>query len=294
MPKEYIPVIDRLVSDLGRVETKLGSSNLYDFLRLEYTLARIPQSGAELIRRVIIYPHMVNTIYDVFKLKYGKNGIERLQKYAEGREAVKSSAQYKTVLDYLLICEMIKEGNIVGVFKIIQRLPASEVLRRDIAEYINAGDIGNMNLSNKAEILFSLVINYLRTGNFGFDALYFRYKELYASDAEYMLGAKATPERVESRSASDAIELILSNAVELCYVFSDYESIVLSERGGLPKCIESFIESYGIGAGTYIKKILLNAPDELNEMIDELVKERNSRISGVRDVVDLLNQSLRR
>ncbi len=294
LPKEFTPVIDRLVSDFGRVETQLGSSTMYDFMRLEYSLARISDSSAELIRRVIVYPHMINTLYHVFSLKYGKSGIDRLLKYAEGRDVIKSCAQYQTVLDYLKICELANEENVVGVFRIVQRLPRSEALRRDIAEHIRICSVKESELSDRAAFLFNLLINYLKSGNFHFDSLYFRYKELYAEDAEYNLGSRANPERVESRSASDAVELLLSFVIELCYVFGDYDVSVLAESTGIHKCIESFIESYGIGAGGFLKKYILNAPDELQEIVNELIKERNSRIGGVRDVVDLVNQSLRR
>ena len=267
---------------------------MYDFLRLEYSLSRIPENSAELIRQVIIYPHMINTLHDVFRLKYGKNGIDRLLKYAEGRETLRSCEQYRTVLDYLKMCQLAEEENLVGVFRIALRLPESEALRRDISEHIKICSFKVSELTDRAAFVFELLMNYLRTGNFHFDSLYFRYKEIYSEDVEYNLGSKATPEKIDSRGAADAIALLLTCAVELCYVFDDYDVHVLREDTGLSKSIESFIESYGIGAGGYMKKYMLNAPEALTEMAKDLIKERNSRIGGVRDVVDLVNQSLRR
>ena len=287
------PVCDGLVSALSGVQSQLGDTTLYDILRLEHPLSSLNKSSADLLRRVIIYPHAPSTFYDVFKIRYGKNGIERLLKYVKDNPDLASSSQYAEVLDYIKLSKLAEAEDIPGMFEIAFRLPRSQDVRRDIAEHIRMCSLNRNTQGYKTSFAYELLINYLKLDSFRFDTAYSQYKKIFLEEWESELGVKATAERLEARSAADAITLVLECALEISTVVADYYEL-LEEQSGLGKSIEGFIDSYGIGSARFMKKCLGEAPSEFNEKINELVKERNSRLDGVRGVVDLVGQSLKR
>jgi hypothetical protein len=288
-------VADAFVAEFAKVQTQLGKASMYDFLRLEHTLSSLDAQSADQFRKIIIYPHIQNTFYDVFKLKYGKGGIDRLLKYVKENAALTSAPQYATVLSYIRMNDLCNNEDVTGVFSIALGLPESAEVRQDIAEHIRMCSLNRSTQSYKTSFTYELLINYLKLGNFRFDAVYTQYKRLLGAEWEEELGLKATPERVEAKSAADAITLVLNCAAEMSIALGDrYYDVLLDDAGGFSKSIESFIDSYGIGAAKFMKNCVADAPFEFYEKIKELIKERNARIDGVRGMLDLVGQSLKR
>ena len=140
----------------------------------------------------------------------------------------------------------------------------------------------------------SLVMGYFRSGEIKFDGLYFHYKEIVKNNLMQMFGDRATPEKLEAGAAEEVVTIMLDCAAELCFIYEDYAPTLCSQHSGLGRATEDFIDAYGLGVSRVLKKYIHADSYELRSLIEDLIRERNAKIDGVRGLMDLLNQSMRR
>ena len=297
---KVVPNIDeelyeKLLCAFAGFEVNVGLTTMHELIRADRTASNtLPQKFAELVKQNVIYPAVVYTFYDAFKVRYAKDGIDILFKYAEGNEILTSSEQYHIVESYLQLVRFAERGYIEGVFTIIDSFPKDLGVRHDIAEHIRVCSLNRNNQKPKTSFILELVMNYLKTGNFRFDAVYEQYKTFLAPKHERLLGPKATDERVEAASAAEAVELSLECASELCQVTDDYGYLVCDDESGFGKAVDDFINLFGLGAGIYLYTRIKDAPHQIREIIKYQVKKRNASISGVQDVIDLIIKTFKR
>ena len=285
----------KLLSEFADIEVNVGLTTMHELIKADKTADSVlPQHLAELLRAHVIYPAIVHTFYDVFKVRYGKDGIDILFKYAEGKEALTSSEQYRTIESYLQLVRYTERAYVEGAFTIMDTLPQTPAVRYDIAEHIRMCSLNRNNQKPKTSFLFELVINYLKTGNFRFDAVYSQYKKFLSAKHERILGPKATDERVEAASAAEAVEIALECAVEICGVSDDYGYLVCDDESGLGRAVDDFINLFGIGAGIYLITRLGEAPHQIREIVKYQLKKRNASISSAQDVWDIITKTFKR
>ena len=92
----------------------------------------------------------------------------------------------------------------------------------------------------------------------------------------------------DRRGAADAMELILRCVREICQVSPTLASAVCSHASGLKKALAGFFQIWGAGARMHLKKHFENGYDGVVDMMDELVRQRNSEISSFEDFTDLV------
>lgn len=294
MPDLAASVGEKLLLDLRGVECRLGITGLNELMRADKYADWLPDNLAALFREIIIYPQIINTFYDCFKLKYGKGGVEALLKYCQDKTALTSSDQYRVVTNYTRMVESVNGEDVGGAFRMAFNIPEVADLHSDVADYLEACVLNRQGHSIKSKFIFELLIHYLRTGEIRFDELYFSYKKLIKNNLTVILDASATPEKLECNAAIDTATIVLDCAAELCYIYEDYAPTLCSEESGLGRAIEDLIDAYGLGVSRLLKKYTERGSYELRELINDLIKERNSKIDGVRGLFDLVNQSIRR
>ena len=281
---EYLALISSLENPQPRV-----LSTMYQLIDTDNLAGRVlPPKSADLLRRTVIYPAVVNTYYDVFKVRYGKRGIDVLRDYAEGKSELTDCPQYRTVLDYLTMVDLCAHNHPDGAFRIACSITDDKRLRRDISEHLQMCVLNTNTQSIVVAFSYELLINYLKVENFRFDALYTRYKKMAEELHIEKDGDRTTPEKAERDGASDAIELILTCVADICSASYGYVDIVCDDSNGLRRAMEDFIELYGIGAGLFLKQRTDNCPPEVQEIAAELIKARNANITSVREAIDLV------
>ena len=90
------------------------------------------------------------------------------------------------------------------------------------------------------------------------------------------------------RASSDAVELVVSCASDICEASDALVAIAMTDESGIRKCISEYIAFYGPGAGSFLKKLTKDANFEIEELVAELIDERNDSINSPRDAVNFL------
>lgn len=232
-------------------------------------------------RELIIHPTLINSIFDVFRVRYSKNGINILKQYAEGNSTITSSSEYKTVLEYVNMVEAAIKENTEEVFIRLTKLPMDSRTRYDISEHIRMCSLNRNTQSQKTALLFELCINALKDSGFRFDAVYTQFKNAVVKRKKADFGRASNPEKVMRDSVAEATVLVLDIATEICRAHSDYIELVCDEKSGITRVMSNFVLSYGIGGGLYLKKYLENSPEELKNLAKYTIKECRYENGGI-------------
>ena len=279
-------VYERLLWDSKAAFGDSAWATLYDVIGADrFGAACLPTRPLELLRSMIIYPAVMNSVYDVFKVRYGKDGVGILKRYAEGNAYLLGCERYKAVEEYVALVDAAVGEDTESVFLHLTRLPNELAVRRDISEHIRMCSLNKNTQSEKTALLFELSINVLKDSMFRFDAVFTQYKNLIIQNKKSEFGNTSNPEKVVRDSIAEAASAIIRIAIEICYAHSDYIELVCSESSGISRVISNFVLGYGYGYGKLMKEWLKEAPEELRSLADFTVKECKSELPGITDRV---------
>lgn len=248
-------------------------ATLYDFITLEEELRlALPEQFYTVICERVLYPAVVYSFYDVFKVKYGKDGIDLLIKYVQGKRLLAESEQYGAVLRYVELTKCAEAEDATGVFENLESLPEDKKTRIDVSDHIRMCSLNRNTQTPKTALIYELSINYLKTGSFRFDIVYQQYKNsVYSQITED--DDSISPEKADKISSAASIELILECATEMCAVSEEYVDMICDDASGFQKAMKSFIITYGLGVGRFLSQRTEDAPFCVVDLVNELVKE---------------------
>ena len=84
------------------------------------------------------------------------------------------------------------------------------------------------------------------------------------------------------------MELILTCADGICDASDRLCAVVVAPESGLRRAMSDFITIYGFGAGIFLKNHTKDYCTDIEDMVAELIEERNASITSVGDAVDLI------
>ena len=266
---------------------RVAPSTMYDIISVDSS-ASISLSGrsAEMLRENIIYPGILHTFLDVFRLELGREGIEALGDYVERNPALANTNEYSVILDYIRMVELCRNGDTEGAFAIAARLPESEEVRGNIAGHLEAHHTEAD--SDTAECTHRLLVCYLRDGNFSFDEIYSDYQKRYEEMHAEAGGIISKIQAGDRRGAAEAAELIIGCASDICEAANELADIACDDKSGLRRALSAFVDLYGLGAGHFFKKHCEEAYFAIGDITEELIEERNASIESVEDAVNLV------
>ena len=122
-------------------------------------------------------------------------------------------------------------------------------------------------------MIFELCINFLKEGNFRFDAIFGRLKNEEAQRLLSLHDARRSEEHIDIESSSKAFGAIFDVAVKICESHTDYITAVCSDESGLAKAALIFLSSFEIGGVKALKNLAQKAPDELVELTNGAIRE---------------------
>lgn len=252
------------------------AATLYDFISLEQTvrteLAEAP-AIADMICDKLLYPTVIYSLYDVFRVKYGKDGIDTLTAYASGKPAITESAQYAAVLRYTEFTGHAADEDTTAAFTCVEGFPLDARTRVDISDHIRMCALNRSTQSAKTAMIYELCINYLKTGNFRFDVLYQNHKKSILQKLEEEAETERELAKADKAAAIQSIELVIECTIEICSAGSEYADLVCDEASGFAAAMKSFIITYGLGVGRFLKQKTEFAHYFLIDIINDLVKE---------------------
>lgn len=256
-------------------------ATFYDFIAADAEVrAYLSDKLYALLCEKFIYPAVIYSFYDVFNVKYGKDGISMLIKYVGEHSALSESEQYLKVLKYTELTKRAEAEDTTGVFVCMSSLPEEQKIRIDIANHIRMCSLSRYTQSKKTAIIYELCINYLRTSKLRLDTLYMRYKseleeEMDNDELDF------DPDKFEKNVCSAAIEMILGLAIEISLAGEEYVLDICDDSSGFPTAIKNFIISYGFGVTKFLKVRTESAPSMLRNLVDRMVKEYKLKPSDV-------------
>ena len=278
-----------LVSTFSEIDVEIRPSTMYDLISADGNATmNLPKEQAELIKKLIIHPTITSTFLDVFNVKYGKDGINTLLRYADGKPSLTNSEQYKFVQQFITLTERCERGDTENTFRIALELTDDPELREEIAEYISDCVINTATQSDVCVCTFELLVGYYQTGGFDLEELYTRYKkeleDKYISEG----GVRNMVDPPERRAAIEAMELTLFCISEISAADSTLSSIICHFATGITKVLEDFIVSFGVGAWVFLKMKAKGCPDVLFERAEAFIKDRYTSVDSVDDVLDII------
>ncbi len=269
------------------MHVNVAPSTLDEILRQDKLASiTLPKSAINSFREAAIYPAVRRTIYHVFKPMYG-DGLEYIAKYAENHPAIQNSGEYKSLLEYNKLISKCNLGDAEDAFKIAERFPENEEIRSDIAGYIKSHAYKPDIQDPETSAVYETLIDYLSSGEFNFDGMYERYAEyyeaFYSEDGGIIGGIKS-----DLRGVSSAIELLITTASGICDASDELATAVMDDDSGLRQAISEYVSFFGPGAGIVLKKKTQDAYFEIEELVEQVIEDRNAGISSVSDAVDFL------
>ena len=266
---------------------RVTPSTMYDIISVDKTATlALTAENVALLRNVIIYPTILHTFNDAFNIGLGREGVDALGAYVEGKPELIESREYRVILDYIRMVELCRGGDTEGAFNIAYHLPESQELRGHIAEHLEEHHVEAD--SDTAECTHRLLVEYLRDGRFDFEELYSDYQKQYEEAHREEGSIRSRIEPNDRRGAADAAELIITCASDICDASSELGDIVCDPESGLKRALASFVDVYGLGAGIFFKKHCEEAYFAIGDIADELIEERNASIGSVEDAVNLV------
>ncbi len=266
---------------------RVAPATMYDIISADKAASEIlTPAGLVALRDNIIYPSLLHTLLDVFDLQLGNDGIEVLGAYVAENQILAQTAEYGVILSYIRMVELCRGADTQGAFATILGLPEDEDTRKNIAEHLVAhhSETG----SDIAECTHTLLVRYLRDGNFGFDQVYSEYARGYEEAHMEKGGIKSKLEAGDRHGASAAAELIIACASEICEASNVLADVVCDEKSGLKRALAEFTRTYGLGAGRFFKKHCEDAYFGIADIAEELIEDRNASIGSVEDAVNLV------
>ena len=261
-----------LLSRFSGIPVRIAPSTMYHILSVDRaaTTSLSPVSLAA-FRENIIYPALLNTTLDVFKIQLGREGIETLSSYVNTNPALSGTAEYRVILDYLRMVEFSRGADTEDAFIIANSLPASAEVRANIAGHLEAHHVESD--SDVAECTHRLLLSYLRDGKFNFDELYSYYQKYFENNHIENGGIRSKIGCCNRLGAAEAVELILTCVSDICDVAGQLADIAADEKSGLKKALLSFIEIYGFGATRLLKKLCQDAHFVICDAVEEAIEE---------------------
>lgn len=286
VPDMPIENYEWILSVLGTRPTKIETT-MYQLIEADRIATNLlPEHTAQMFREIVVYPAIVHTLYDVFNLRYGKGGIDKLVQYAKDKDILTECEQYATVMNYLRMVELCDKGDISGAFRIAYEFPDSATLRNNICEHIRMCSLNTNVQSGVTTFTYEIILNYLKTGNFRFDYLYSKYKKI-AYELDYAGESPENPESFLRESAANTMELILTTIEKICAVAGNLTGVICDESSGLRDAIVSFTETYGFGSSLFIKQKGAGCPYDIVEMVDEITRERYAGVTTFKEAFDI-------
>lgn len=256
--------------------------SLYDLIRVDRSGEdALPPAILSFFRQVIIYPAVSYTMYDAFKVRYGKNGIEVIMQYAEACPEIKNNPKFSTFEAYNDLVDAAQRENVDDAFSALDEMPDDVNVRRDIADHIRMCSLNRHSQSETTALIFELCINFLKEGNFRFDAIFGRMKNEESQRLLSLHDARRSEEHIDIESSTKAFSSIFNVAVSICETHTDYITEVCSYESGLAKSALTFLSSFEIGGVKALRNLAQQAPDELAELITGVIKEYKMQKPGL-------------
>jgi hypothetical protein len=261
-------------------------ATVYDFITAD---AEAKQLLTDKLYRLacvlLIYPAVIYSFYDAFKVRYGKRGVESVINYAGSIPMLSDSEQYRALITYTELTGHAAAENATGVFACIAALSEDQRLRSDIADHIRMCSLNRNTQSAKTALIYELCIHYLKSGKPRFDIVYDQYRSLVEDEMISDDTSDIPPEKQDKAVASKAIDMMLDIATEICFADDDYINMICDDASGFPDAIKSFILEYGLGVTKFFKERLESVPYMMRSMIDRMVKEYRPKGTDVINMI---------
>jgi hypothetical protein len=177
--------------------------SLYDLIRVDRSGEdALPPAILSFFRQVIIYPAVSYTMYDAFKVRYGKNGIEVIMQYAEACPEIKNNPKFSAFEAYNDLVDAAQRENVDDAFSALDEMPDDVNVRRDIADHIRMCSLNRHSQSETTALIFELCINFLKEGNFRFDAIFGRMKNEESQRLLSLNDARRSEEHIDIESST--------------------------------------------------------------------------------------------
>ena len=276
----------QLLSAFGGRPVRVTPSTMYDIISADSEAQSLGDEMHTALRQYLIYPAILHTFLDVFKMELGADGIAILGSFVDSNPALASTAEYGVVLNYLSMIRLCDGGDTEGAFKLAVTLPEDEGVRRNIANHIKNHQ--SSALDDTAECTYKLMLQYLGEGAFAFDQLYSDYQKQYEEGFNEAGGIKSKIIASDRRGAAEAVKLIIDCASDICNASSLLGDLVCDDQSGLREALSEFVKIYGLGAGMLFKKCTEEAYFAIGDITEELIEDRNASIGSVEDAVNLV------
>ncbi len=270
MDQESQSKLIQVLDQLFPVDEK--AANLYHWLEAdriaEGKMATEQKALAYMFRVKITRPALENTMMDVFNVRLGKDGLERICRYAENNREIQDTKAYKVVQVFRYWQDAAIKQDPQVVFRCLKQLPPDTALRNQIAGYIRAC-VMKVEEGGCSRVLQEMSACYLGKGVLLSEEIYPQLRgELIQPLLSHMKGPKAVKE-----GACQSMKKIFSYLSAACGISEEFMGALYASEDTLRTMLMSFANDYGNGAAKWVHFHLHGAPEKLVTLVDKLQNE---------------------
>ena len=272
----------RLLSDCRSAFEENVRETLYDLISADRSAEQmLSPEVLTPFRQAVIYPGVTATMYDAFKVKFGKNGIQTIMKYAEDSPEVARNPKFLAIKAYNELVDAARREDIGGAFGALSIMPEEPSVRRNISDHIRMCSLNRHTQSEGTALIFELCINVLKDGSFRFDAIFSRMKNDESQRLLSLHDPKKPEELIENESAIKAFTAIFNMAAEIGFADLNYITMICSNESGLSKAALTYLSTFEFSGIKPLRNLAAKAPEELSELIEEVIKDYKAQRPGI-------------
>lgn len=270
-------VRDKLLGAISDVyATNVDKASLFAWLDTDDILARkLDGERLGIIRQNVIYPAVKVKLFDAFNAEYGKEGMQRAERYCKESGLLTDTDGYRAILAFNKLLGAIDEGSVdkaIGAILEIEELGAPA---KTVGAYLKAV-ARELSLSDPQKDMLREICEGFISKNLDLNAIYSAYKLEHTMQYLMDRGSKADPRKADVEGARFSFTLLWK-----CLVVIAAQSPIAADRlaaaaDSFEKALGSFIADYGKGAERFIEQNTQDRPECLAKCFSNAsVKAKN-------------------
>ena len=282
-------VVKKLINALPEMyENSLNKALLYDWLEVDRMIKEILKTTKNPVLHAfledIVERGILNSLKDVFKVKYRSDGLDIILEYAKNNANIRSKEEYKLISNYVQMGECIKNNRISDAFKLYNNLPENPKIRGYISEHINTCLIDRKNQNPYETIYYDLLVQELKSGVVSLDKLYSQYKDVYKREYMAEFGTNANPKKVSSAASERALKLLFEASYEVSKASDKLNALICQSDSRLKSCVLDFMNNFDGSSKKWLNNLTLNIEQtsfvEYYKKVISETKPQNSSFFG--------------
>lgn len=247
-------VAQRLQGELENLYRADGErTNLYQWFDAVNLSAGLPGELAGKLKELVLNPGICRTVFDVFKVKYGTEGMETLCRYAQDNPDVWNCERYPVITAYKAMIAAVGRGEYAAAMARLEVLLQYPEILPNVAEYVGACAIDRKTQPTEQVLCLEILQGCLKNKKAKLDELYAKRNDALLQDHYANHGDKVNADKVSQEAARGAMGQMLTVCLGMCTGSNAVDELLCGDNSGAREMMSSFMNGHGKGAVKWLQ-----------------------------------------